>query len=708
MLLPLTAGLSYGLAAASFCVLGILLITAWSRRRHTAILGVACVATALWGGATALAVFDGATVDVDVLELCRDAAWTAFLLRLLGYPHPGARAVPMLATLAYLALMVGAVFPDGGLAQARSPLLTLVLASRALLAVAGLVLVEQLYRHRSRDERWAIKYACLGTGAIWAYDFYLYTDALLLQAVNAELWAARGLVNALTVPLLAVAVARSAAWPSGMALSRRALFHSAALAGSAGYLLAMGAAGYYLRYVGGAWGGLMQMAFLCGALLLLAGLLVSGTFRARLKVLISKHFYRYDYDYREQWLALTRRLSQHAPGPYQRAVEAMAELVDSPGGALWIMDDGGVPQLAAHCQLEAAAAATATVQDGPDSQNFFAFLGRQRWVIDLTLPAPEGTPPVPPWLAALPHARLLVPLLHQERLFGIVVLQQTRSELHLNWEVLDLIKVAAGQVSSYLALQAAAEALTTARQFESYHRMSTFVVHDLKNLVAQLSLMLPNARLHGHNPAFRADMLETIEHAVQKTTLMLHKLLRSDDPQRNEALDLGQLLARMVALQASAVPRPTLDCLAGPVQVLADPGRLQRVLGHLLQNAIDATPATGTVRVQLLLTADGSAVQVAIADSGHGMSMQFVRERLFKPFDTTKTAGMGIGAFESRAYIAELGGALDVASAHGCGSTFIVTLPMLPALPMLAKAPASEPLVAATRHTPQPLGALLG
>lgn len=689
MLLPQTAALSYGLAAAAFCILGVLLLTVWSRRRHTAILGVACLASALWGGVTALAVWHGAGAGLDVLELCRDAAWTAFLLRLLGYPHPGARAVPMLATLGYVLLLAAALLPGAGLATAHGAPLTFVLASRALLAVAGLVLVEQLYRRRSRDERWAVKYVCLGAGAICAYDFYLYADALLMQAVSAELWAARGLVNALTVPLLAVAVARSAAWPTGMALSRQALFHSAALAGSAAYLLAMGGAGYYLRYVGGAWGGLMQMGFLCSALLLLAGLLVSGTFRARLKVLISKHFYRYDYDYREQWLELTRRLSQHAPGPQQRAVEAMAELVESPGGALWIMDDDGAPQLAAQCRM----AAVPTAAGGAE---FFTFLSRTRWIIDLAAPPPPNTLPVPPWLAALPRARLLVPLVHQGSLFGFVVLQQPRGDLRLNWEVLDLLKVAAGQVASYLALQAAAEALTIARQFESYHRMSTFVVHDLKNLVAQLSLMIPNARVHGHNPAFRADMLETLEHAVQKTTLMLHKLLRSDARQCNEALDLGQLLARLVALHGGAAPRPVLDCaMSGTgMQVLADPGRLLRVLGHLLQNAIDATPPTGAVLVRLDAGADG--VRVAITDSGHGMTAQFMRERLFKPFDTTKSAGMGIGAYESRAYIVELGGTLDVASAPGCGATFTVTLPPLPPLPPAA------------RCAPQALGALHG
>jgi putative PEP-CTERM system histidine kinase len=306
-------------------------------------------------------------------------------------------------------------------------------------------------------------------------------------------------------------------------------------------------------------------------------------------------------------------------------------------------------------------------------------------------------PPLPAWLAALPRARLLVPLVHQERLFGIVVLQQPSGDLRLNWEVLDLLKVAAGQVASYLALQAAAEALATARQFESYHRMSTFVVHDLKNLVAQLSLMIPNARAHGDNPAFRADMLETLEHAVQKTTLMLHKLLRSDARQCTEPVDLGQLLARLVALHGSAAPVPTLDC-AVPVpgsQVQADPDRLLRVLGHLLQNAIDATPSTGTVRVRLDAGVD--TWRVTIDDSGHGMSAQFMRERLFKPFETTKSAGMGIGAYESRAYILELGGTLEATSVPGCGATFTVTLPSLPPLPS-----------AAPVRAPQPLGAVLG
>ena len=188
-------------------------------------------------------------------------------------------------------------------------------AARVGMAVLGMLLVEQLYRNKPEQERWAIKFACLGIGGMFAYDFYLYSDAMLFHEINPDIWAARGVVNALTVPLIAVSVARSTSWSSELAVSRRVMFHSAALFGSAIYLLAMGSAGYYLRYFGGSWGSVMQVTFLFGALMLLVGILFSGTFRSWLKVFISKHFYSYNYDYREEWLRFTAHPVEARPGP---------------------------------------------------------------------------------------------------------------------------------------------------------------------------------------------------------------------------------------------------------------------------------------------------------------------------------------------------------------------------------------------------------
>lgn len=665
-------GLSYGLAALAFLALAALLLGGWSRRRHAGALLLACLCCAAWAALVAAdaAGLAGAARWIDVLELARNAACSFFVLRLLGYPRADARWRWYGYCAGYGAALSLSLLPGWRLAQADGQALSALLAARAVMAVAGMVLVEQLYRQKDAQSQWAVKYACLGIGGLFAYDFYMYCDAMLVRGVSADIWAARGVVNALTVPLIAVAVARSAAWPTGMLLSRQAMFHSAALLGSAAYLLAMGGVGYYLRYVGGNWGGLLQVGFLFGAMLLLAGVLFSGTFRSRLKVFISKHFYRYDYDYREEWLGFTRKLSQQTPGPAERAIEAVAQLVESPGGALWIWRDGERFTLAAQCRMAvppAAACGGAADDDGAFCQS----LERNQWVIDLG--ESEQRAPVPAWLARLPRARLVVPLLLQDRLFGVLLLQEPRSALRLNWEVIDLLKVAASQVASYLALQETTTALMTARQFESFHRMSTFIVHDLKNLVAQLSLMIPNAKLHLDNPEFQQDMLDTVEHGVQKMKLMLQKLQRSDAPEAVGPVELAPMLAQMVAARGNASPRPVLRCDEPGLCVTAAHGRLERVLGHLLQNAIEATPPDG--EVALRLRRDGEQVLVEISDTGQGMTPDFIRERLFKPFESTKAAGMGIGAFESREYVAELGGRLEVHSVPQRGTTFRVVLP---------------------------------
>jgi putative PEP-CTERM system histidine kinase len=285
-----------------------------------------------------------------------------------------------------------------------------------------------------------------------------------------------------------------------------------------------------------------------------------------------------------------------------------------------------------------------------------------------------GEPVLPEWLRGFPRAWLVVPLMLHGRLLGFTVLQQPRSPVTLNWEVLDLLKVAGTQAASYLAQQEADNALMLARQFDSFNRLSTFVVHDLKNLVAQLSLLTANAEKHRDNPEFQRDMQDTVSYSVQKMKLMLQKLSRTATTEHARPLAVDQVLAGALALKAAFEPKPALHVGRPGLRVLADAERLERVLGHLIQNAIEATPRDGRVWVRV----DGTqhAVTIEVGDTGQGMNDEFVRERLFKPFDSTKSAGMGIGAFESREYIHELGGQLDVRSEPGQGTTFTVTLPL--------------------------------
>ena len=147
-------------------------------------------------------------------------------------------------------------------------------------------------------------------GLIFAYDFFMYADALLFKQVSQPIWQARGLVVSMAVPMLAVAVARNPTYDIRIHVSRSVVFHSATMLGAGVYLLLMAAAGYFLRLTSAYYGGVLQIVFLFGSGLLLVLLLFSGSIRAKVRVLLSKHFFSYKYDYREEWLGFTQAMSE--------------------------------------------------------------------------------------------------------------------------------------------------------------------------------------------------------------------------------------------------------------------------------------------------------------------------------------------------------------------------------------------------------------
>lgn len=672
---------SYAMAALAFLALFVLLLTSWRGRMHGMALTVACLLTALWAGTIAFQAALGNSLSLltDILEILRNAGWSIFILMLLGhFPQTNTyspfKLKPYVVAIVtfYLLLLLATVYnywlpesPHGAIVFMTG------IVGRVALAVIGMLLVEQLYRNTPVKNRWGIKFACLGIGGLFAYDFYLYSDAMLFRHINTEIWAARGVVNALTVPLMALSAARNPQWSLEISVSRRVLFHTAALFGSATYLLVMAAVGYYLRFFGGSWGSVLQVAFLFGAVFLLVGILFSGIFRSWLKVFISKNFYNYNYDYREEWLRFTRTLAHEGYGLGERAIQAVAELVESSGGALFISRESG------NCELVARWNISLTSGSEPLNSSFCQFLENKQWVIDLqeynTSPGKYGAISIPQWLRNFPQAWLVVPLVLHGKLFGFVVLAHPRSKIKLDWEVIDLLKIAGSQAASFLAQQESANALMVARQFESFNRMSTFVVHDLKNLVSQLSLLLSNAAKHKDNPEFQKDMIDTVDLSIQKMKRLLERLSSGTSVEKPAPFQIEKLLQKAVAAKSAAEPKPMLEILNHGLEVLANWASLERVIGHLIQNAIEATPKDGQVLVSLI-KGEGTVI-IEVQDTGHGMSVEFIHERLFKPFESTKSAGMGIGVFESQEYARELGGRLEVVSSHSSGTTFRMILP---------------------------------
>jgi putative PEP-CTERM system histidine kinase len=273
----------------------------------------------------------------------------------------------------------------------------------------------------------------------------------------------------------------------------------------------------------------------------------------------------------------------------------------------------------------------------------------------------------------MPNAWLIIPLSNGGDLIGLVLLTTARTRVDVNWEVNDLLKTAARQAATFLGQMQATEALLEARKFDAFNRMSAFVVHDLKNIVAQLSLMIRNAERHRENPEFQKDMLMTVEHSVERMKQLMMQLREGNTPvDMAHGVDLAAVIGRIQRAKSGQQPVPEVR-LEEKVAAKGHEDRLERVIGHLVQNAIDATGRDGRVWIRLAKQ-DGLAL-VEVGDTGHGMTPEFVRERLFKPFQTTKDTGMGIGAYESFHYVQELGGRVQVESTPNVGTHVRLLLP---------------------------------
>lgn len=674
-----TAAVSYGITCGAYALFGVYLLSGWRRGAYGGALLLAVAASSLWAFANTL-VATGQPVWVDqlawVLDIARQACWFAFLLLLLQPLGANRQRWPLVATVAVVAAeLLGVVGTGFGLVPEGSRA-GMLLGAFLGAAILGLVLVEQLFRGVPVQSRWGLKPLCLALAAGYVFELYLFADGFLFGRVDIDVWSVRGLAHALTIPLVAVSAGRNPEWTLRITVSRDMAFHSAALALSGVYLLVIAAAGYYVRYVGGDWGRALQFTLLFAGMLLLGVFLFSGAQRARLRVFLNKHLFPYRYDYRTEWLRFTQALS--APGGTmdlgQSVIKALSDLVESGGGLLWLKDAGG--GFSVHARLNHPAPAVVE----PEDSGFCRFLDQREWVISLeeyrSRPAQYGGLLLPDWLSATADAWLVLPLKSAGIMVGFVVLSAPRTPVEVNWEVLDLLKTAQRQAASYLARMQATEDLLESRKFDSFNRMSAFVVHDLKNLVAQLSLMLKNAERHRNNPEFQADMLETVANVEARMRSLMTQLQekRSIDPPRR--VGLKDMLGRLQAAKRHDHPQVQVDIADDGLEVLAHPERLERVIGHLLQNALDATTEDGKVLAKVERI-NGAAVRVLVEDSGCGMTQEFIRDRLFRPFQTSKPGGMGIGAYEARQYIREIGGNIEVASEPGKGTRVTVTLPAI-------------------------------
>ncbi len=691
----------YSYLSAVFAYGLLLLLSLWGIRRYSSgfIFFLAVLASFFWSVYTSYVLFNDELYTSSILpvETLRNLAWFIYLLAMLArlenqckektlcnvlkrfkinFLYPSSYSILLIIGTVFV--FVSELFPELMAVNNRILGMDFRLLAHVCFAIVGLILVEQLYRNTISEQRWAIKFICLGLAGLFIYDFIIYSKSLLFSNLDFTLWNARGIVNALTVPLLAISVVRLQEKAKIYTVSRTVIFHTSALVGTGFYLIFMSLAGFYIQAYGGGWGDIAQVLFIFLALVILIVLMFSGVIRARLKLYFNKHFVHYRYDYREEWLALSKKLAELDSFNELSyfMIKTLADLVDSSGGGLWLKNEQGDFYLAENYQLNFSDSDLKLIHGDAAAVQF---LEKTQWVIDLYEYAddPEVYEDIDLgcWVDHKHGIWLIIPLFKKNNLEAFIVLAKPRVVRQLNWEDHDMLRTVGMQLANAFALHQASDELSTARQFEAYSRLSAFILHDLKNLVAQVSLIVKNAEKHKGNPEFIDDAIDTLENVVTKMQKLVSQLKQRNVPDIRSQFDLVCIIKDIVKQQSQHLPKPQFEVTLNDCMIYGEQEKISAVLGHLVQNAQEATDDEGMVIIRLIISEKNAIVK--IIDNGCGMDNKFIAERLFKPFDTTKgNAGMGIGVYEAKDYILKHSGSLSVESGVNQGTEFTIQLPL--------------------------------
>lgn len=672
----MVAGIGYIVSAVGYALLLLLILTVRKSGLAKYLLILATAATCIWSTVP----FFASPLSVEKLLLfdnIKNIFWLLFLASCLKDNFKNIRQV-LARKETWLILcmpLVGIALSLAGMTSASWQFLL-----QTSIALEFLVLLEVIYR-QSGDNRWALKPLIVYLAVISIFDFVTFANALMVDQIHVYYLAARGYIYAALIPFLVLAIRRVKNWGVEIYISREVVLHSTLLMVAGGYLLMMALAGYAVKYVGGEWGTTIQVVLVFLSLTLLATLFLSTSFRTSIKVFITKHFFANQFDYRHEWVKLTQCLEnvEHdKTNVYLTALQGFLQAIEYQSGCLFKYRDGELFKMA-------------DIEFGELNQNesqvllaLSQYFTHKAWIVDInelrTQPYHYEGLKINHALLNQARFQIIVPLYRDNELWGMAtMLGSDNTTKKLNWELRDYINAVTAQVSNFLFHQQAAKELAENAQFAAFARMSAFVLHDLKNVLAQIDLILCNAEQHKNNPEFIEDTFETLHHTKARMDKMLHQLTEKNTNQTSSQslVVMSECISQVITQRcASFLPKPEL-IVKSETDVVLDREKFSNVMYHLISNAQQATKDDGKVEVVLEKSANEKHMFVKIIDNGSGMSEDFIQARLFKPFDTTKgNAGMGIGAFDAKMFMEKMGGQLNVESQLGFGSTFTLRVPV--------------------------------
>jgi putative PEP-CTERM system histidine kinase len=537
-----------------------------------------------------------------------------------------------------------------------------------------LVLLEQLYRNANLKVRWAIWPLIASLASVAIFDFVLFAQASMIDGSDFNFWFSRGFLALFVAPLLLISIRRIKNGEVRIFVSRNVVFYSSMLMIAGAYLLLMSLTGYVINYLGGEWGDLVSIGFLMLSGIVLVALLITESLRRRVKVFIAKNFFANKYEYRDEWLNLIEKIeTTSGESHYQMATQIMMSKVDASCGAI-------VKKFSnQHYQLQYSHGLEINEEIEEQLLEVGLFCHQQGWIVDVN--EYESSPSVYPGLTLdvalcrTKNIQIIVPIFIGKAFYGLFVLADENELKPLNWEDRDLLFAISKQLGNFISLYEATDKLSESKQFDAFNRMSAFLVHDLKNVQAQLALITANAEKHRNNPEFVDDVFETVESATQRLEKVLSQLRKKQVEQSSHSqTDLAIIIEKVVLQSNLRLPKVEFE-QQGSAITFIDSESFQSVIHHLIQNAQEATAKDGWVKVSLV--EKKRTIKIIIADNGCGMSEEFIKSRLFRPFDTTKgNAGMGIGVFEAKQFFENMAGIINVASKPKQGTVFTIDLPL--------------------------------
>jgi putative PEP-CTERM system histidine kinase len=631
-----------------------------------------CAALYVWMPGSSEALVAQPLRDLAMLGWLRATFWSATA----PMSRPLRLVLRLLVTISGATLLVGAAAHWQRGAEAAEWLGPALAISAMIVATGGLLIVDGAVRRAGAGLRMPVMAVAGGFAMLWAYELNVQLIGALTDKPASTLIHLLPAVALLMLPTFVLAgmdVGRER-----IRLSRTAAMRTLILLGAAIYLVLIGLVGAVARLVGGDYGDLAQGTFLIVALGAGGLLLLSARARAWLSVMISKHFFEHRYDYRAEWMRFTATLAQgdgeDDRNLHRRVAKALAELTGSPGALLMQPDAMGAYRVTDQWHWPAG-----IEEDAALSLRSAFMLQETRHIVELDAErrgrrVDEQDLAIPDWLIADARAWVVVPVFHFQRMIAVVVLHRPPVSRALDWEDLDVLRIAGQQAASYLAESQSQAALSEAKRFDEFNRRFAFIMHDIKNLASQLSLLASNAERHADKPAFRADMVETLKISSGR---LQDLLVRLSPRERSKSAEAGRTLIEPVltgiASEVKARRALFVGCQAG-LAAWGDEGAIRQIVQHLVVNAIDASPAE--TPVQLIAVAEHGRVRIDVIDQGSGMTRSFIRDELFKPFVSTKEGGFGLGAFEALQLSQTMGGSIDVESEPDKGSNFTLWLPL--------------------------------